>query len=205
MAEQTTLRRKDARRVHAAILDAAAERLQADPESSFANIAHAAGVGQATVYRHFPDRRALIAGLLEQMIERLESLAHELEAGPDRMERLLRAAVAEQVACQGLMSVIKADGVEEDSIDAIIARTTELFRRPLAEAQEAGRIRADLEADEVPTLLAMVDGALMASKPEAKQDSADRVLELLVEGLAVDRVPRTDRPPDRGRPDEDPR
>jgi hypothetical protein len=84
------------------------------------------------------------------------------------------------------MSVIKADGVEEDSIDAIIARTTELFRRPLAEAQEAGRIRADLEADEVPTLLAMVDGALMASKPEAKQDSADRVLELLVEGLDVE-------------------
>jgi AcrR family transcriptional regulator len=99
MAEQTTLRRKDARRVHAAILAAAAERLQDDPESSFADIAHAAGVGQATVYRHFPERRALIAGLLEQMIERLESLARELEAGPDRMERLLRAAVAEQVAC----------------------------------------------------------------------------------------------------------
>jgi AcrR family transcriptional regulator len=186
MPAQTTPRRKDAQRVHAAILEAAGRQLATDPESSFADIAHAAGVGQATVYRHFPDRRDLIAALLGQMIERLESVARELEAGPDRMERLLRAAVAEQVACQGLMSVIKAGGVEEDSIDAIVARTTELFRRPLAEAEKAGRIRGDLEADELPMLLAMVDGALMAAKPGAMQDTADRVLELLIGGLEAE-------------------
>lgn len=184
MALRTTPRRKDAQRVHAAILEAAARRLGADPEASFADIAHAAGVGQATVYRHFPDRHALIAALLEKVIERLETFAAELAAGPDRLERLVRAAVAEQVALQGLMSVIRAGAVDPDYIEAIVARAIELFREPLAEAKEAGSIRSDLKAAELPMILAMVDGALTAAEPEARGKTSERVLRILIEGLS---------------------
>ena len=49
--------RKDARRSRRAILDAARELYRDDAEASFAEIAHHAGVGQATVYRHFDDRQ----------------------------------------------------------------------------------------------------------------------------------------------------
>jgi AcrR family transcriptional regulator len=185
MATPTAPRRKDARRVHAAILEAAARTFQAEPEASFADIALAAGVGQATVYRHFADRRILITALLEQAIERLEDFAGDQEAGPDRLEAILRAAVAEQVACQGLMSVVRAGAVEEDRIDAIVARTTKLFHRPLEEAKEAGTVRQDLEAEELPMILAMVDGALMASDPDARQETSERVLQILIDGLAA--------------------
>jgi AcrR family transcriptional regulator len=188
MERQTTLRRKDARRVHAAILDAAAERLQDDPESSFADIARQAGVGQATVYRHFSDRRALIVALLEQAIDRVGDFAAGQDPVPGRFERLLRATVAEQVACQGLMSVIRAEAVADDRIDGIVQRVVELFRLPLAEAKAAGTVRGDLEAEEMPMLFAMLDGALMAAKPGARQETADRMLELLVDGLAVERL-----------------
>lgn len=184
MAEQTTLRRKDARRVHAAILEAATRAFQEDSEASFADIAHEAGVGQATVYRHFTDRSALIAALLEQALGRVEDFAAEQDPGPERFERLLRATVAQQVACQGLMSVIKAEA-DDDRVDAIVQRVVELFRRPLTEAKEAGTVRGDLEAEEIPMLFAMVDGALMAAELEARQERADRVLELLVGSLAA--------------------
>ena len=53
-----TQMRKDAARSRRAILDAARRLYADDTTASFAEIAHDAGVGQATVYRHFDDRQA---------------------------------------------------------------------------------------------------------------------------------------------------
>ncbi|PZG15983.1 TetR/AcrR family transcriptional regulator [Nonomuraea aridisoli] len=54
-----SVRRADAERNIAAILDAATRLISADPTVSVADIAKAAGVGRVTLYGHFPSRKAL--------------------------------------------------------------------------------------------------------------------------------------------------
>jgi AcrR family transcriptional regulator len=42
-----------------------------------------AGLGRATLYRHFPDRTALMMALLDRAIDAFESAAAELGERPD--------------------------------------------------------------------------------------------------------------------------
>src|ERR1700761_7810808 len=101
--------RKDAVRSRRAILDAARELYHDDAEASFAEIAHEAGVGQATVYRHFADRRALLAALAGEDMGALEErIAADEELGPNSLVELLREVVAAQLHSQGLIGAIRA-------------------------------------------------------------------------------------------------
>ncbi|MET7694909.1 helix-turn-helix domain-containing protein [Streptomyces sp. NPDC005483] len=64
--------RSDARHNRLRILEAAAETLAAAGDTSLKSIARRAGVGQGTIYRHFPTREALV---LEVYWEEVEELA----------------------------------------------------------------------------------------------------------------------------------
>jgi AcrR family transcriptional regulator len=57
--------RSDARHSIAAILQAAADTLNANPGASVEDIARAAGVSRQTVYAHFPTREALLDAVIE--------------------------------------------------------------------------------------------------------------------------------------------
>src|SRR5437588_8412256 len=71
-------RRADARRNQAALLDAAAAVFVASGvEAPIRDIAARAGVGTATIYRHFPTRADLIIAVYRHQVEALA------EAGPD--------------------------------------------------------------------------------------------------------------------------
>ena len=85
-------------RTPAAILATAARVLAERPDASTGDIAAAAGVGRATLYRYFPTREALLEALEAQAHEELA--ARITDAGLDRvpvpeaLERLLRAFLA---------------------------------------------------------------------------------------------------------------
>ncbi len=57
--------RSDAQRNRERILEAAGRLLVQSPAATLADIGAAAGVSRSTVYRHFPDRRALVAAVAE--------------------------------------------------------------------------------------------------------------------------------------------
>jgi len=70
-----TPRRSDARRNRAAILRVAGEALTSGTEPTpLPEIARRAGVGQATVYRHFSDRRTLAVEVMRTQVEGLDCL-----------------------------------------------------------------------------------------------------------------------------------
>jgi len=75
------------------ILDAAVSALLRNPEASFSEIAQLAGIGRATLYRHFETRERLVETLARQCLARTnDALA------PMRHQRLSgRAAIAEGV------------------------------------------------------------------------------------------------------------
>src|SRR5918999_3808789 len=86
-------------RVAAAILESAAGALATQGEAaSMADVAAAAGMARATVYRYFPNREALLEALgrlaVQQAGERLEAGRLEEISVPDAFERAVRALVA---------------------------------------------------------------------------------------------------------------
>ncbi len=96
-AEPPVKRRADAERNIARILDRAARLLADDRNAGMVDIAAAAEVGRATLYRHFPTREVLIEAIEARAYEEAERAmaASRLDEDPApvALERLLRALV----------------------------------------------------------------------------------------------------------------
>lgn len=106
--------RADVTRNRGAILDAAVDVLAADPSASLAEVARRAGLGRATLYRHFPSREALRDAIRAEALERAGvALA---EAGLDDLpprEGVRRAA--EVLVPLGMrFRVLLAEGADVD-------------------------------------------------------------------------------------------
>lgn len=82
-SESPTPLRSQARANRARILEAAISAFAADPDASMDDVARAAGVVRRTVYSHFPNREALIEGLVA---EAASAIASTLSAGPPAPE-----------------------------------------------------------------------------------------------------------------------
>jgi len=179
--------RKDALRSRRAILDAARELYRDDTTASFGEIAVCAGVGQATVYRHFADRRALLAALAAEDMGALEErIAAEEEIGPDSLEQLLREVIDAQLRSQGLIGAIRAGEVEEAQVQGLTERVRDLFAPRLEAARAAGRVRPDLTPDDVIVVVSMIDGALAPVRNRAEREAvAARAFELVTDGLRL--------------------
>src|SRR5919197_2205650 len=94
----STARSRLQQRVSAAILEAAAEVLATRGEqASMADVAAAAGVGRATVYRYFPNRQALLDELgqfaLRGARERLLAASLDKVSVEEGVSRAVRALV----------------------------------------------------------------------------------------------------------------
>jgi AcrR family transcriptional regulator len=175
--------RKDAARSRRIILDAAQSLLQIDLEASQADIARAAGIGRATVYRHFPVREDIVVALLDEALDRLEIVAGS-EEGTLVLPRLLRAAAGELARCQGLIAVIRRGDDARERAERLRSRIRDLFRGPLDEAKKAGAVRDDLSVEEIPLLLSMVEGALsQVADPVDRGETSTRALEVVLQGV----------------------
>ena len=88
-------RRRDALRNEAQIVAAAMHLLAEDPEATMQDVADAAGLGRATVYRHFPTREALTEAIGLAAITEVGAVLAEgrLDQG-DPLEALARAIEA---------------------------------------------------------------------------------------------------------------
>jgi AcrR family transcriptional regulator len=183
----TTNLRKDAVRSRRTILDAARELYRDDAEASFAEIAHEAGVGQATVYRHFADRRAILAALAAEDMEALEErMAVEEEIGPRSLEEFLREMLAAQLRSQGLIGAIRSGEVEESQVQRLTDRVRDLLAPRLEAARVAGVVRPDLILDDLLMVLSMVDGALAPLRDFSEREAASaRAFEIVLDGLRV--------------------
>lgn len=77
--------RAQARANRVRILDAAISAFAGDPDASMDDVAKAAGVVRRTVYSHFPNREALIEGLVA---EASGAIGASLASGPPAPERI---------------------------------------------------------------------------------------------------------------------
>lgn len=111
-------------RNRAAILAAAHEVFAEHGTAAPLNaIARRAGVGQGSLYRHYPDRLALVAAVVEENVDALEDAARRDAASlPDLLGLVTRHAI-ESVAVVDQLSEARPDRMLElrDRVAAVLA------------------------------------------------------------------------------------
>lgn len=133
--------RADALRNRAALLDAAAEVLAEAPQASLAEVATRAGLGRATLYRHFDSRSALQAAIREEALARAAAtLAAADLSDCDTREAIRRAADA-LVPLGMRFRILLTDGSDTDA-DFLAARNETLapLWSVLARGAETGEL-----------------------------------------------------------------
>lgn len=141
-------KRADARRNQETLLDAAAAVFVASGvEAPIRDIAVKAGVGTATIYRHFPTRADLIVAVYRHQVEALAAAGPELLASSDSpyaaLARWLDLFVDFVITKQGLASVLQSDDPCYDPLhDYFLDRLEPVCARLLDDAAQAGEIRA---------------------------------------------------------------
>ena len=126
-------------------------------------VARRAGVGQATLYRHFPDRYALASAVVTHQLERLEATAAALPDHAQALRCLLREVLRAQVAMRPLVHLVL--GLAPGARNAYQRRVVAALAGPLRRAQERGQVRADLVPDDVVVLLSMIQGMVQSTVP----------------------------------------
>jgi AcrR family transcriptional regulator len=184
-----TPRRKDAQRNREAIMAAARELFAECADVPMYEVARRAGVGQATLYRNFPDRRDLAAALLLDEMEHTEQLAADHAGDPDAFFVLLRNVVEAISRFHPLGELAREDACVGSALDTRRRRLRELLNEPLRAAKAAGTVRCDVTVDDVFLVVLMVRGAIDAADgPVARSAAASRALALLLEGLTPSRT-----------------
>jgi AcrR family transcriptional regulator len=147
-------------RTAAALLDAAAHVFsEQGTAANLADVAAAAGVSRATLYRYYPSREALLKALaayaLTELASRLNDAGLERATVKEAVERLARALVA----VGDRYSVLAGEQCSPDEADAerlVRAPMRTVFERGIA----SGHLRQDLTAD---VLLDLFAGTIMAA------------------------------------------
>ncbi|PSL03132.1 TetR family transcriptional regulator [Haloactinopolyspora alba] len=180
-------KRADARRNEETLLDAAAAVfVSSGVEAPIRDIAAEAGVGTATIYRHFPTRADLIIAVYRHQVEALAEAGPTLLATSETpyaaLGRWIDLFVDFVVTKQGLAAVLQSDDPCFDPLHAyFLDRLVPVCTELLDAATESGEIRADLDAYE---LMRGVGGICAGGGTNLRYD-ARRLVRLLVTGLHV--------------------
>jgi AcrR family transcriptional regulator len=178
-------RRADAARNRARVLEVADQVFgEQGPAGSTEEVARRAGVGIATVFRHFPTKEALLGAVLAARLERIAALADELAdrtaAGGDPASaffELFGHVIAQAHSKRLLTEALTDAGVVPQGPGDDLRRAV---GRLLGAAQGAGAVRADIGVDEVFPLMAAAVRAAEASRDAAV---GDRAVGVLLDGL----------------------
>ncbi|WP_240135135.1 TetR/AcrR family transcriptional regulator [Streptomyces sp. MUM 178J] len=127
-------------------------------DASLRDIARRAGVGLATLLRHFPTREALLDALLRTSFDELTARAGELETSSspeDALVSWLRACVACAHEYRGVVALMTA-AIEdtESALHASCVTMRAAGTRLLARAQAAGTARTDIDGTDLFALVA---------------------------------------------------
>ena len=175
-------KRADARRNYEKVLEAAREAFAEGGEStSLEEIARRAGVGIGTLYRHFPNRQALLEALYLDEVEEVSRSAAALE-GEDPwealnlwFERFIGYIGTKQALAAELLNYLDHDAPLFQVCRASLFDAGEPL---LKRAQEAGAVRPDVNIAEV---IQMVVG--IAKIPTTDPAQTEHILRIALDGL----------------------
>jgi AcrR family transcriptional regulator len=150
--------------------------------SSLETVAKNAGVGSATLYRHFPTREALLAEVLQGRSDRLDTETERIAAIVDPGTALTEWLLAMEdffAAFEGLTGPLRdAFLAEHNPLTTTCSGFIDVTEKFLTAAQSAGVARSDLRARDLflaTLMLSWIRGAALAD------ESSQPHMRLLVE------------------------
>ncbi|MEU4253706.1 helix-turn-helix domain-containing protein [Amycolatopsis sp. NPDC026612] len=180
--------RTDASQNRARILDAARELYAAKGlDVTMRAVARRAGLGVATLYRHFPDREAFVVAAFEHELADCGRLSEEALADPDPW-RALRGVVGHVVRAQAGHRAFpwgfRAESLDEVEMGEARARAMDNINELVRRAQESGDLRADFSPSDL-ALLVQASDSLTATSPAA----ARRLVAYLLQSFSARTAP----------------
>jgi AcrR family transcriptional regulator len=176
--------RRDARRNRAALLTAARAVLIArGMDAPMKSIASAAGLGTATLYRHFPTRADLIAAVFADELEHCRTELAEactFQDPWDALRHLLYAVADTEMSLPGVAELLSRSGVSIPAYDAVWAEARDVIDSLPDRLRQAGA-RHDLHRDDLWLMLGAVRSTVAGRRP-TKDHTSSRLITLMVEG-----------------------
>jgi AcrR family transcriptional regulator len=182
--------RRDAERNRRRILHAAADVFtQRGLDASLDDVAREAGVGVGTVYRRFPDKESLVAELFADRIDTMVAVAEQACAARDPWQGLvsyLEYATQSLATDQGLRQLMMFATYGRDRVAYAREQMRPVISKLVQRAQEAGELRADFSATDVPIIAFMLASAAEYTSP-VQPDLWRRYLALIIDALRASR------------------
>jgi len=178
--------RADARRNYERLVSAAREVFAArGVDVPMDDIARHAGVGNATLYRRFPTREALLQAVHRDQIEALYSRSQELLAArsPDEglstwLRELATQGSTSRSLATALMTALRDEGSDVSWCrETMYAAAASLLDR----AQQTGTVRTDVTVGQVLKLVNAV-AFVTECEPDGERQ-ADQLLAVVMDGL----------------------
>ena len=174
--------RADARRNRERIVEAARTVFaKHGADAQMDDIARAAGVGVGTVYRHFPDKQALMGELVAAKFRAFADNAEralEVEDPWEAFEGMLRTNAELCARDIGLQQALQREPAAWSVAALELVRLRDLATQLIDRAQAAGVMRRDFVVDDIPMLM----GGLTATMAVAQYDW-HRHLEIILDGI----------------------
>ncbi|MBT0773471.1 TetR/AcrR family transcriptional regulator [Kineosporia sp. J2-2] len=174
-------RRADAEHNRERIIETARAALTRSSDATLNSIAKQAGVGQGTLYRHFPTREALLVAVYHADLRDLLDCAPGLldrhpadEALRHWLDRLAGYGRIKHGAAQAVRAATRADLSAE-----YYAETVQVIGTLLSAGQRSGALRADVDAQDVLLLV----GFLWRVPNEDWERRTAHLLDLVMDGL----------------------
>ncbi len=170
-----------------ALLDAAASVLAQNPGAPVSAVAEAAGVGRATLYRHFPTREALVRDLALEAIERTEAAVVPVIARGLSSEKTLLGILEAIVPLGDRFHFLTTERIEDEELAQEIRRQTREMEDFVEESKRDGLFAAGL-----PTawIVAAIDALIWAAWDTVREgtvaprEAASLAFMTLTRGLA---------------------
>ncbi|WP_328584369.1 TetR/AcrR family transcriptional regulator [Streptomyces sp. NBC_00370] len=174
--------RKDARRNRETLIGAAREiYAERGIDAPLDDIARRAGVGNATLYRHFPGRAELVEAVFRDALAAILRAAEEARTAPEAWTGLttyLDHVFGLLAAERGTNDLLTTDIQGVPTLDALREGNRLTLDTLLRRAQRQGTVRADLTVEDLLFLLAALGRAVPAAPGTWR-----RYLALVLDGL----------------------
>jgi AcrR family transcriptional regulator len=177
--------RKDAARNRELLLRAAREVFaERGLDASLDDVAHRAGVGVGTAYRHFPNKQELARAIFGEAIDEVVALAEQAAGQPDAWAAIvafLEGTASRQTADRGLREVLM--GVHDpDDHERITERLSGPVSTLVERAKAGGQLREDVTSTDIGLVLMMLCTVADVTA-DAQPDLWRRYLPMLLDAL----------------------